>query len=101
MENSVETKRGFGTLTGLQKFYTVSGIVLCLCAIAEFIVWIIDAGRDKFITEQYFGIGFLAMSVCALLFLIVRPSSRKCANWIAAIGVIAILVLGIIGISLG
>lgn len=96
MENT--SRKGCSALDPLQKFYVVCGVVICLAAIAEFIIWIIDTSKVHAGSLLYTGIGFLALSVGALWFLLTRCRSKIVADtglWIGVIGCIVLLFIAI------
>lgn len=76
------------------------GLIITLCAIAEFIIWTVGANSVHATSEMFMGIGFLCISVGAFLYLLIRPKSYLISNWLLWIGIIACIVLMIIGIAL-
>lgn len=100
MDNTTP-KRGFSSLTGVQKTYTFLGLILCACAIVVFIIWVLDSSRVRSVTETYMGVSFLALTVCLLISLILRPSNHKTANTVLILGILAAIILPIVGIAVG
>lgn len=80
-------------------FYQVCGIIISLCAIAEFIIWICDASKLHFNNQVILGSGLLSVSVGALLYLLFRNKSYKAANVILWVTIIAAIVLFFVGIA--
>lgn len=83
----------------INKFYVICGIIICLCAIAEFIIWIVDASKLHMANQVIMGTGFLTISVGVLLYLLTRPKSYSVANWLLWICIIACIVLFFVGIA--
>lgn len=102
MENDIRRSEGGGYphTPVLKSFYRLCGIIISLCAIAEFIIWIVGADAVHATNEMFMGIGFLAISVGVFLYLLIRPKSYVFANWLLWIGVIACIVLMFIGIAI-
>lgn len=83
----------------INKFYVICGIVICLCAIAEFIIWIVDASKLHMTNQLIMGTGFLTISVGVLLYLLTRPRSYTLANWLLWICIIGCIALFFVGIA--
>lgn len=104
MKDTVTTDTGHGHGVyredrGINKFYVICGIVICLCAIAEFILWIIDAGKMHMPNQVIMGSGFLTLSAGVLLYLLVRNKSYLAANWLLWVSIIACIALFFVGIA--
>lgn len=84
----------------VRKANFVLGIVISLCAIAEFIIWIVDANRVHSSNLVVMGVGLLAISGGVLGYLLSRAKSRALADTLLWIGVIACVVLLFIGIAI-
>lgn len=83
----------------INKFYQICGVVICLCAIAEFIIWIVDASKLHMNNQLIMSTGFLTISVGVLLYLLTRAKSYVVSNWILWISIIACIVLFFVGIA--
>lgn len=84
----------------INKLYTVCGIIICLCAIAEFIIWIVDASKIHMTNQIVMGSGLLTLTVGVLYYLLVRPRSYNAANWGLWITIVACIVLFFVGVAL-
>lgn len=83
---------------GINKFYLVCGVIICLCAIAEFIIWIVDASKLHETNQIVLGSGLLAITVGALWYLLMRRRSYAAANgvlWFTIIGAIVCFIVGV------
>ena len=92
--SNTHTSRYGRNLPGISKFNLVCGVILCLCFIAAFIVWIVNAGKINSPSETLIGISFLTMTVGALWYLLTRPRSYIVANvglWIAIIACVVLM----------
>lgn len=100
-DNKVTTpkvKEDFRVRRNISKFYVVCGVVISLCAIAEFIIWIVNANKVHMNNQLFMGTGFLAISVGVLWYLLFRQRSFKTANtglWLTIIGGIVLFIIGI------
>lgn len=83
----------------INTFYLVCGVVICICAIAEFIIWIVDAEKLHMTNQVIMGSGLLSITVGTLWYLLVRHKSYSAANWGLWITIIACIVLFFIGIA--
>lgn len=83
----------------INKAWIVCGIIICLCAIAEFIIWIVDASKVHMNNQVIMGIGFLSITCGVLYYLLVRPKSYKAANWGLWISIVACIALFFVGIA--
>lgn len=80
------------------KLSLVCGVIICLCAIAEFIIWIIDANRDHSSNLVVMGVGFLSISAGVLWYLLTGRGSSAVAKtglWVGIIACIALLFIGV------
>lgn len=78
------------------RMVTVCGIILCLCAVAEFIIWITDTARQHMIHEELMGIGFLALTVGVLWYLPLRSKGRvaQAGLWTGIVAAVALFFVG-------
>lgn len=83
----------------ISTFYVVCGVIICLCAIAEFIIWIVDASKVHMNNQVIMGTGFLTISTGVLFYLLTRRKSYSVANWGLWISIIACIALFFIGIA--
>ena len=67
METKTDKRRG---IRRMDKIYMVIGLVICICAVAEFIIWIVDASKLHLENQILMGAGFLTISVGVLLYLL-------------------------------
>ncbi len=82
----------------INKFYVACGIIICLAAIVEFIIWIVDASKLHMANQLIMGTGFLTLAVGVMMYLLVRPRSYSLANWLLWLCIIGSLVLFFIGV---
>lgn len=99
MKRERENSEVYRDTRKVNKFYVICGIVICLCAIAEFVLWIVDASKLHMTNQIIMGSGFLTISVGVLLYLLIRPKSYVGANWALWICIIACIVLFFAGIA--
>lgn len=98
MENTKTIKVKDRVNRGLNKFYTVCGVVICLCAIVEFILWIIDSSKLHLSNQLIMGAGFLTLTVGVLWYLLVRSKNMTIANaglWLTILACIALFFVGL------
>lgn len=84
----------------ISSFYIACGIIISLAAIAEFIIWIIDATIVHTPNLLMMGIGFLVLSVGCLWYCLFRNKAYHCANWGLWISVIASIALMFVGLAI-
>lgn len=84
----------------INKIYVSCGVVICLCAITEFILWIVDASKLHMTNQIVMGCGLLSITCGTLFYLIVRPSGPRVANYVLWTTIIACIVLFFIGVAL-
>ncbi len=84
----------------INKFYVICGVIICLCAIAEFIIWIVDASKIHMTNQIIMGSGLLTLTVGVLYYLLVRPKSYSAANWGLWITIVACIALFFVGVAL-
>ena len=72
METKTDKRRG---IRRMDKIYMIIGLVICICAVAEFIIWIVDASKLHLENQILMGAGFLTISVGVLLYLLTRTRS--------------------------
>lgn len=96
METKTDKRRG---IRRMDKIYMVIGLVICICAVAEFIIWIVDASKLHLENQILMGAGFLTISVGVLLYLLTRTWSYTVSNWLLWICIIGCIVLFFVGIA--
>ena len=94
METKTDKRRG---IRRMDKIYMVIGLVICICAVAEFIIWIVDASKLHLENQILMGAGFLTISVGVLLYLLTRTWSYTVSNWLLWICIIGCIVLCFVG----
>lgn len=98
MENEKPVKVKDKINKGINKFYTVCGVVICLCAIVEFIVWIVDSSKVHLNNQLIMGAGFLSLTVGVLWYILVRSKNRTIAAAGLWLTILACIVLFFIGL---
>ena len=82
------------------RLYMGAGVVICLCAIAEFIFWIVDASKLHMPNQVVMGCGLLSVTVGALQYILLRRYAGRVTNVLLWICIIACIILFFIGIAL-
>lgn len=100
MENTNSGRQSDSLPAPVGKFYLACGVIICLCAIAEFIIWIIDAGRDHATNLVVMGTGFLSISAGVLWYLLTSRKSSTAAKGGLWVGIIACIALMFIGVAI-
>lgn len=98
--SNTHNSHSYRSLPAISKFYIVSGVILCLCFIAAFIVWIVNANKINSQSETIIGISFLTMTVGALWYLLTRPRHYLVANVGLWVGIIACVVLMFVALAI-
>ena len=96
--NEGDGKR-YREIKNINLFYVICGVIICLAAIAEFIIWIVDASKLHMPNQLIMGTGFLTLAVGVLLYLLIRPKNYVVSHWLLWLCIIGSIVLFFVGIA--